>query len=218
MLDPCNFGLNWIELIHPQEKKTHFEFEGTELPIIWTCNCSGTQLKASWGRGMSSWERWNNVVIVWHLAAISRLYRKLSLCKFSANWSKLEWSDVKQVYKLDGIGWHISNQTPELAYLWKSHAFLLPSFRGVLLGIPHWKPQQVWMRRSLNEDPYFVEGLPDIHRLQVQDASEKNEKTYWNMRKHLVLPYQSIHIHQLIQLMSGHVTWFNLPYHHQLDD
>ena len=22
-----------------QEKKTHFEFEGTELPIIWTCNC-----------------------------------------------------------------------------------------------------------------------------------------------------------------------------------
>jgi hypothetical protein len=26
-----------------QEKKTHFEFEGTELPIIWTCNCLGPQ-------------------------------------------------------------------------------------------------------------------------------------------------------------------------------
>lgn len=28
-----------------QEKKTHFEFEGTELPIIWTCNCPAARTR-----------------------------------------------------------------------------------------------------------------------------------------------------------------------------
>ena len=29
----------YSQKICAKEKKTHFEFEGTELPIIWTCNC-----------------------------------------------------------------------------------------------------------------------------------------------------------------------------------
>ena len=32
---------SWCSML--QEKKTHFEFEGTELPIIWTCNCWGSR-------------------------------------------------------------------------------------------------------------------------------------------------------------------------------